>query len=88
MIYTTYNLKSDPEDFQAVYDNLKTYEIRRYERDFQVGDHLVLLELKEPEKEGRYEFTGRCLEVEVTHILRGPIYGLKEAWVIMSIEKA
>jgi len=30
-------------------------------------------------------FTGRELYADVTHILRGPIYGLDDGWVILSI---
>ena len=33
------------------------------------------------------EYTGHVIDVEVLHILRGPIYGLAEGWVIMSIAK-
>lgn len=87
----THQLKTDPEVFDAVASGAKTFEFRRNDRDFQVGDDLILRRTKstgEQMKAGaQLEYTGSVLAVEVTYILRGPIYGLAEAWVIMGIVK-
>lgn len=86
---TTHTLKTDPEVFQAVVAGLKTYEIRKDDRGFQVGDTLDLLETVSTGAEmaagAPLEYTGGQWMVEVTHILRGPVYGLADGWVIMSI---
>ena len=87
-----HELKTDREVFKAVQDGLKTFEIRKDDRGYQVGDNLTLCETRytgEEMKAGKpLEYTGAAIDVGVSHILRGPIYGLKEGWVIMSIKSA
>lgn len=39
-----HDLKSTPDHFQPVLQGLKTFEIRRNDRDFQVGDSVTLRE--------------------------------------------
>lgn len=83
-----HELKTDPIVFQAVYDGLKRFEIRFDDRGFQVGDSLILRETRytgQEMKEGMpLEYTGNTILFEVKYILRGPVYGLKEGWVILS----
>lgn len=87
-----HDLKTDSEVFQAVISGLKSFEIRFNDRGFKVGDWLHLLETVSTGEEmadgALLEYTGRDYLAVVTHILAGPIYGLKEGWVIMSIESA
>lgn len=84
-----HELKTDPELFQAVLAKKKTYEIRKDDLGFKDGDELWLYETKHTGKDMRLgkplEYTGKVIPVKVMHILRGPIYGLKDGWVIMSI---
>lgn len=85
----THELKTDPEVFQAVVDLTKSFEIRLNDRDYQEGDVLILKETKHTGEEMKagapLEYTGDEERACVTYILRGPIYGLAEGWVIMSI---
>lgn len=69
----THELKTDPEVFDAVAAGLKTFEIRYDDRGYQVGDQLILRKTR---------YTG----AEMSHILRGPCYGLADGWVIISLE--
>lgn len=85
----THELKTDSHVFGAVARGDKTFEIRLNDRDYEVGDVLIL---KETEHGGNQMkqgapliYTGSEHECVVTYILAGPIYGLAEGWVIMSI---
>lgn len=83
-----HELKTDSEVYRAVINFKKTYEIRFNDRYFLEGDYLLLKETYntgEEMKSGKpLQYTGNECLVKVTHILSGPIYGLKEGWVIMS----
>lgn len=85
-----HTLKTDPEVFQAVWEGKKTFEIRYNDRDYQVGDTLILKETQytgQQMKNGMpIIFTGRNYSTAITHILKGPLYGLQDGWVILSIE--
>lgn len=76
-----HELKTWPEFFQAILDGDKHCEVRFDDRGFKKGDDLLLREWKPETK----EYTGRTLNVVVTHILRG-LSGLDEDYVVMSIE--
>ena len=86
---TTHVLKTDPEVFCAVFNGKKKFEIRLNDRDFQVGDTLLLRETQFTGADMRAGapliYTDRELKVIVTYILHGQIYGLAENWCIMSI---
>lgn len=86
----THELKTDPAAFQAVLDGVKTYEIRRNDRGFAVGDALVLRETRHSggmmALGAPLEYTGRELTRCISHMLTGPIYGLEAGWSILSIQ--
>lgn len=67
-----HELKTWPAPFAAVRARKKTYEIRRNDRDFQVGDLLWLREWF-PET-GKY--SGRLVVAPITYITRGGEWGL------------
>ena len=76
----THELKILPQYFQAAWNGTKTFEIRKNDRDYQVGDVLVL---KEWDGE---RFTGSALCVKVTYILKdAEMYGLKDGYIIMGV---
>lgn len=92
MSHNTHILKTDPAVYDEVKAGRKFFEIRKNDRDFQVGDMLVL---KRTEHTGAEMAAGAPLiytEGEelmrfVTSVLEGPIYGLADGWVIMSISE-
>lgn len=86
----THVLKTDPLAFQAVVDGLKTYEIRKNDRDFAVGDAVSLRETRHSGEMmaggAPLEYTGRQLIRRISHVLTGPTYGLAAGWSILSIQ--
>lgn len=63
----THDLKIWSRYFQAVISGAKKAEHRINDRNFQVGDTLLLREVTEP----KCEYTGRKVYVTITHIIRG-----------------
>lgn len=84
-----HELKTDPAVFQALHDWQKTYELRKNDRGFAVGDELRLRETRFTGAEMAVgvplEYTGREVVRRVSHILTGPIYGLEAGWSILAL---
>jgi len=84
-----HELKTDPEVFDLVMGGKKTFEIRKDDRGFNVGDRLLLRKTVHTGEEmasgSPLEYEGSFWTVEVKRIMRGPIYGLEDGWCIMSI---
>lgn len=84
-----YDLKTDPEVFQASLDGLKNFEIRFNDRDYRPGDQLTLRETEHSGEEMAEDkpliYTGRSVECEVNYVLHGGNYGLMEGWVILAL---
>ena len=86
-----HELKTDPTVFKYSFSMLNNFEIRYNDRDYRAGDLLVLKETSHTRKEmddgAPLEYSGRKIAVKVDYILRGPIYGLKDGWIIMSVHR-
>ena len=86
----THELKTDSEVFIQSFSNKKPWEIRYNDRDFQVGDILILRETKYSGAEMMIqdkplEYTGVTLTRIVDYILPEGSYGLADGWVVMSV---
>lgn len=79
-----HNLKTWTRPFQAVLDGNKSFEFRKDDRGFDVGDTLCLREY-DPAIE---KYTGRETRVIVTYILKGGIHGLPKEYVVMSTKSS
>ena len=87
-----HDLKCWPGPFNATMLGEKRFEYRKNDRDFKVGDVLVLREFC-PEVPGlemmNVGYTGRVEVVKVTYILGAApcdkVYGIPEGYVIMSV---
>ncbi|MFS5210726.1 DUF3850 domain-containing protein, partial [Streptococcus agalactiae] len=64
---------------EAIMDGTKTFECRYNDRDFKVGDELLLREY-DPQK----GYTYRCIVRKITYILSDFI-GLKDGYVILGV---
>jgi hypothetical protein len=76
----THELKTWPEYFQPVLDGRKTFEIRRDDRPFAVGDELWLREY-EPSK----GHTGRSCSRRITYVLRD-YPEIKDGFCVLGLE--
>lgn len=74
-------LKILPEYYRAVIERRKTFEVRKNDRPFAVGDIIVLQEY-DPDYINKY--TGRECRCVITYILNDPNY-CKDGFVIIGI---
>lgn len=76
-----HELKTLQKYFDAVANGDKTFEVRKNDRDYHVGDFLALNEITEIEK----KYTGRCCLLRITYILTAEEY-VKPGYAILSVE--
>lgn len=87
-----HRLKTLPEYMYRVHSGQKTFEVRRNDRDFQVGD-ILALEIHYPpdhhDRESRNNFGGTVWQInaKVTYVLPGGQFGIEPGYCIMGIEK-
>lgn len=85
MIHT---LKILPEYFEAVESNKKTFEIRKNDRGFKVGDKLILREWQPNDDQFiNPGYTGREVIRWVSYILYDWQAGLKDGYCIMALKR-
>jgi hypothetical protein len=78
---TIHHLKTVQPHFSEVWFGRKTFEIRSTnDRIFQVGDTLLLKEWDT--LKGIY--TGKGIEAEISHVFKGPAFGLEAGYAILS----
>ena len=88
----THKLKILPQYFKAVQDGSKTFEIRKNDRGYKVGDTLILQEYINYSDSAYYNretpnrYTGREITKEVSYILEGGQYGLEEGYCILGLK--
>lgn len=85
MMPKTHELKTWPDVFQAVIDGTKTHEYRKDDRNFGLGDILHLREWKPSVDVAVGTYTGRDVRALVTHIDKGPTWGIAAGFAVMSI---
>jgi hypothetical protein len=86
-----HELKCWPEFFEPIFVGLKKFDLRKNDRDFKVGDIVLLREFKYTGPVGRY--TGRVLRQRISYMLEGiggsdtgvvaPLRGLERGFVIL-----
>lgn len=81
-------LKTYPHFFNRVKSGQKTFEVRRHDRDFQVGDTLQL-EYFENEPRSIVDvqpLSPEVVNVEVTYLLKGGQFGIDKDYCVMGIK--
>lgn len=76
----THELKIAPRWFEDVQSGRKNFEIRRNDRDFKIGDYLLLKEWE------RGKYTGREITRKIQYIYEGDgTYGLSDEFCILGL---
>lgn len=75
-----HDLKITPEYFRAILERRKTFEVRKNDRPFAVGDSVCLREF-DPFYD---KYTGRVWYGDITYILDNDLY-CKKGYIVMSI---
>ena len=76
-----HDLKTLVKPFQALWDGTKSHEVRKFDRDFQVGHTLLLREYDEFAE----SYSGREIVAEITYITWPGMHGLPGMIGVMSI---
>ena len=79
-----HDLKTWPKFFWAVVRGEKTFEVRRNDRDFAVGDRIKLREWL-PGEGGRGTYTGATIDVVVSYVLPGGQWGINEGFCVLGL---
>lgn len=82
---TIHKLKTIVPHFGEVAEGTKTFEVRKADRDFKVGDYLSLCEYRPELACGRGDFTGNKVTRVIKHILPGGQFGIEAGYVVMSL---
>lgn len=77
-----HHIKTWPEEFQAIFLGMKTFEIRFNDRLYSVGDYLVLEEWSPT----LGDYTGRVEVRYVSYITEGGMWGLPDSLCVMSLQ--
>ena len=75
----THALKTWPEYFDAIVEGRKNFEVRKADRDFAIGETL-LLQRFDPKTQ---KYSGQETKVEITYILKGGCFGIEDGYVVM-----
>ena len=75
-----HELKTYPKYFQETIEGNKLFEIRKNDRNFQVGDVLLLKEWD------NIKYTGREVGAMVRYILGDKFIGLAEGYVALGLQ--
>lgn len=78
-----HELKIHPKPFHLILRGSKRHEVRKLDRDYQEGDHVILRELTAP---GSSTFTGRELEFRIGSVTTG--WGLPEGLCVFTLLEA
>ncbi len=86
---TCHGLKTWPEPFRAMWDGWKTFEIRKDDRHYSVGDCLHLREWVPglPQRPDEERYTGRWMNVLVTYKVPGGRWGIPNELCVLAVRE-
>ena len=74
-----HELKTEKKYYDRVVTGEKKFELRKNDRDFQVGDEIILIEMVE---DGTLAIDG--IRLAIKYILHGPLFGLEAGYCILN----
>lgn len=74
-----HSIKCDTLPFESIWNRLKKSEFRFNDRNYQVGDDLVIIEYNRITE----KYSGKYIQAKILHIEKG--YGIPEDYVVLSI---
>ena len=88
----THSLKTWPEFWDEVFVGNKTFEVRKNDRDFKIGDVLELKRYCPIEKTNKPFFGESGLKYEIilapiTYVLYGGKFGIEPDFVVLGFDK-
>lgn len=78
-----HTLKTHPTYFRGIWFRDKLFECRIDDRNFQVGDKLIL---KEYDLNIKKKYTGRRIKATISYKLTGEEFGIKEGFCVLSLK--
>mgnify|MGYP000122885120 FL=1 len=79
----THALKTWPEFYEQVEKGLKSFELRKNDRNYKLGDDLILQEYN-PEKK---EYTGKEWKGTISYVFDNEAFGLKKGFILLGIKE-
>lgn len=79
-MYRKHELKIQKRYFDEIINGNKSFEVRKNDRDFWIGDLVVLREWE------NNEYSGREISAEIKHILDDSFIGLQPGYVVFQLE--
>lgn len=76
-----HELKCWPPYFHDVQSGIKTFEVRRWDRFYSVGDEVLLREWDPHDQ----EYTGRVIRRSIVYLFEGGAFGIDPSYCILGI---
>lgn len=80
---TVHVLKLNSNFATAVFSGIKTFEIRKNDRGFQTGDHILFIVVDDSGRNVDHPLNN--VDYEITYVLSG--WGIQEGYVALAIRK-
>ena len=77
-----HHLKINPEYFKAIVSGIKTFEVRKNDRDFKINDIICLHEYCPNER----DYTGESRNRKISYIIKGGAFGIDSNYVIIGFK--
>ena len=79
---STHDLKTWPDYYDSIAIGVKTFEVRKNDRDYRAGDTLILLRYDHKKR----NYTGERMEKIVRYVMYGGQFGVARDYCVMAIQ--